>query len=66
LIQITKEKDKCPYCQSGNIVWGDTEIHDDCIGYYFVCKDCNKNSVEWYDLVYSETIGVDFTKKEVG
>lgn len=45
----------CPNC--GNIVldYDETEWADESVGYHFICK-CRFSGIEWYNLVYDETV----------
>lgn len=51
------EQGKCPYCGSEDIEYGDTNIDGDVLGYEFHCNNCGKDSTEWYDLTFVETVG---------
>lgn len=51
-----QDKGQCPKCGSRNVDYAGSNICDDGIGYEFTCKDCGVVAVEWYDLVYSETL----------
>ena len=43
----------CPACNSRNIIYSGSEVHDDSIAYEMDCQDCKTESLEWYDLVFS-------------
>ena len=46
---------QCPNCKSNNLSYGETELEGNSLGYHFVCDDCKKSGMEWYDLNYSES-----------
>lgn len=47
---------KCPNCGSDNLEYGNTELTGESMGYECECRDCGKNYIEWYGLIYSETV----------
>lgn len=46
----------CPNCGSDELTYEYTTFEGDCMGYEFTCDVCGKNGIEWYDLVYTESI----------
>lgn len=46
----------CPKCGSEELTYGDTVSERDYMGYEFTCDACGKNGIEWYELVYTESI----------
>jgi RNA polymerase subunit RPABC4/transcription elongation factor Spt4 len=53
---IKKCEHECPVCGSDNLEWGDSSIEDNLYFYEFTCNSCESESVEWYELVYVETV----------
>lgn len=47
---------KCPKCGSSNLEYGNTELEGESLGYEFECNECGCDGIEWYELIYSETI----------
>lgn len=59
-----KEKDcqgHCPECDSENIDYHGSEIHDEMVIYSAECDECKTNFTEEYQLQYNVTI---FNKEE--
>ena len=50
------EKGHCFSCGSDAINFKDRELEGESIGYNFECRKCLKKGIEWYDLVYCNTI----------
>ena len=46
----------CPHCESENVEYGNSRLEGDSMGYEMTCQNCGKEFIEWYDLVYSETV----------
>lgn len=47
---------ECPVCGSSDLEFDVATIEDGGVCYPFTCNSCGKDSEEWYDLNYSETI----------
>lgn len=52
----TEVKGACANCNSTNIEYGGTELHDEQMSYDYTCNDCGEPGKEWYTLEYIETI----------
>jgi len=46
----------CPDCGKEHLDYGETEWADESVGYSFICYDCGCSGIEWYNLVYDETV----------
>lgn len=55
---------KCPKCGSDKLDYQHTILDSDMIGYKFFCEECHISGVEWYNLVYTETIVEEGDKHE--
>ena len=62
--KIIYERNKCPYCGSENIEYGSLELVDEQMYYRMTCKDCKKDSREWYSLSYIETVGAHIKEEK--
>ena len=47
---------RCSVCGSDMVEYGSSEHDGDSIGYEISCSSCGAQGMEWYDVVYSETI----------
>jgi len=47
---------KCANCNSANIEYGSSNLHDDMHAYDYFCEDCKESGKEWFNLTYIETI----------
>ena len=54
---FTQEHGRCPYCGSEDIDWGSAEPVDNMMSYPMTCNKCGKKSIEWYEMIYTSTIG---------
>ena len=52
----TKMKGKCGSCGSDDLDYSSSEPQDESYIYEFTCNKCEKSGMEYYDLVYSETM----------
>ena len=46
----------CSCCGSDSVEYGQTELDSNSLGYHITCNDCLAKGIEWYDVIYSETI----------
>ena len=53
---IKGQTNTCPHCSGNNINYGVLEIYDDMVAYPAECEDCKTVFVEWYEMVYKETV----------
>jgi len=53
---IAVKQGACPKCHSENITLGESIMADMMVGYKIDCNDCSCEAVEWYTMVYAETI----------
>lgn len=49
---------ECPYCQSENVEYGDSYQDDDYYIYEFECLDCAKQSREYNNIEFVNTVGM--------
>lgn len=49
-------KGKCGSCGSDDLDYSSSEPQDESYIYEFTCNKCEKSGMEYYDLVYSETM----------
>ena len=52
----SQEEGKCPTCGSELLNYEGTVLDGNQMGYNFSCNDCGISGIEWYTLIYSETI----------
>ena len=45
---------KCANCDSDDLDYGCSEIHDDSTEFPYTCLNCNFKGSEWYTLVFCE------------
>ena len=51
-----QESGVCSECGGNMLDYGEIELADESVGYTFVCDDCGFSGIEWYNLVYDETV----------